>query len=216
MSWRLLFALVSLAAVIVMDAAATSLSAAPIAKAASSLPSAQPSHLTKAQYGCGWDYPCPPRPSYGRRSYRTPQVYIENNYGTVNVYQTPRRSYRGPSRRWWRDRYDEDRRRYNRCDGDGCRESCGLVCWYRRIRDGYCGHGCQTYREQERYERYYPADRGEDYSRPTYYERYRYWRRERYDERHRERYDDAPSVRFERPSSDERIPLRRFNGPTYP
>jgi hypothetical protein len=210
---RLLFTLVSLVAAIVMSAAVTSLSAAPISKATSSLPSTEPSYLSKAQYGCGWDYACPPHPWYGRRIYRTPQVYIENNYGTVNVYQTPRRTYRKPAYSWrrWRDRdYEDSRayydwRHYKRCDGDVCGESCGLVCWYRRIRDGYCGHGCQTYREQARDERDYPDCREDDCPTPP---RYRY--------RPRERYDDVPPVRFERPSNDERVPLRRFNGPKYP
>ncbi len=269
MSTRLLFALVSLAAALVMGAATTSLRAAPISKAASSQPFAERSHLTKVEYGCGWDTACPPRPWYGQRSYRTPHVYIENNYGTVNVYRTPRRSYRQPAYSSWRWRereYDgrrdyDDWRGYKRCDGDACAESCGIVCWYRRIRDGYCGHGCDAYREQARYERDYPdcrdencpryrdedypryrdesytrcrggdytrcrdedyarcrggdypRCRDEDYARPT---RYRTSPRDRYDDAPARNRYDAPPVRFERPSNDERVPLRRFSGPKYP
>jgi hypothetical protein len=237
MSGRLFFGLVSLAAAIVAGAAMTSLHAAPMSKAASSLPSTEPSRLTKVDYRCGWDYACPPRPSYGQRSYRTPQVYIENNYGTVNVYRTPRRNYRRHAHSsWrWRERDDDDGRAYDdwrgykRCGGDSCGESCGIVCWYRRIRDGYCGHGCETYREQARYERDYPDCRDDDcprYRDADYrryrdadYRRYRdddYRRPSRYWTSRRERYDDAPPVRFERPRSDERIPLRLYSGPKYP
>ena len=36
--------------------------------------------------GCGWDYPCPPDPGFGRPpSTRGSQVIIHNNYGSVNV-----------------------------------------------------------------------------------------------------------------------------------
>ena len=37
--------------------------------------------------GCGWDYPCPPDPGFGRPPrYRGGQVTIHNNYGSVNIY----------------------------------------------------------------------------------------------------------------------------------
>ena len=164
--------------------------------------------LTKIEYGCGWDYPCPPRPSYGRRSYRTPQVYIENNYGTVNIHPSGGRyRYDNPYPRRWREgRYEEwdDNRR---CEGDYCGEGCGLFCWYRRIRHGYCGHGCDVYREQA-YERDYrdSACSRPDCRRPSPEEYYRYDPRERYDSH----------ARFERPGGDERVPLGRFYGPKYP
>jgi hypothetical protein len=35
------------------------------------------------------------------------------------------------------------------CGGNWpCDEKCGFLCWYRRIRAGYCGHGCDWYRER--------------------------------------------------------------------
>ncbi len=71
-------------------AATITLSAAPLSHGASALAPTETSTLVRVQYGCGWDYACPPRPSYGRRSSGTPQVYIENNYGTVNLYQNGR------------------------------------------------------------------------------------------------------------------------------
>lgn len=205
------FALGYFFAALVMCAAPASLVAAPVSKAASSLPSTELSTLTKIQSGCGWDYACPPRPWYGRRSHHTSQVYIENNYGTVNVYQAGR-AHRRPHQSSWRWRESGDWRAYDdwrddrRCDGDVCGEACGLVCWYRRIRDGYCGHGCDAYREQAQYERDYPDCRDEDCPRPASYRA----------APRLERYDDSPPVRYERPSNDERIPLRRFNGPKYP
>jgi hypothetical protein len=206
MKRRMLFALVFCAAA-VSFIAAPSLYAAPTSKAAAALASAETSSLLRAQYsGCGWDYACPPRPWYGRRSYRTPQVYIENNYGSVNVYRNGRYAY--PTRRSER-RYPTD------CGDSPCVESCGVLCWYRRIRDGYCGHGCESYREQARYEREYEDH---DYSRRYYY---RSWRRS-YEETPpeyrswRRSYEGAPPVRFERPSDDERVPLRPYRGPKYP
>jgi hypothetical protein len=209
---RLVLALAFCAAAMGMSAAATSLFAAPLSRAALSLSYAGSSSFTKAQYGCGWEYACPPRPWFGRRSRAEPQVYIENNYGTVNIYQGGRRHYRRPAYDpWrWRERDGEDRRDYRpcygdscgyrRCDGDTCGESCGIVCWYRRVRNGYCGHGCEAYREQARDERYY-----DEYDDPR-----------PYGYSPRPRYEDEPPARFERPSKDERIPLRRFYGPKYP
>jgi hypothetical protein len=187
-------------------ASPTTLYAAPLSAAASTLASAETSTLARVEYGCGWDYACPPRPWYGRRSHRSPQVYIENNYGTVNVYQHGRHHYRPPERRWSEKdaREYEEWRRASDCEGVSCGESCGIWCWYRRIRNGYCGHGCETYREQAHDEREYRRYEEYDYS-----QRYRY----RYERRP---YEGAPPVRFERPSDDERVPMRRFNGPKYP
>ncbi len=195
MKKRLFLALAFCAVALGVGAAATSLFAAPLSKAAFSLSFAGSSSVTKAQYGCGWDYACPPRPWFGRRPHATPQVYIENNYGTVNIYPGSRRYYHRP-----RERDYQEWRSYRRCDGDSCGQSCGILCWYRRVRRGYCGHGCEAYREQARDERY----SGEyDYPRPYGYSPHA-------------RSEDGPPARFERPSEDERVPLRRFYGPTYP
>jgi hypothetical protein len=203
MSKRLSHALFFSAVAVSLCAALVSSYAAPLGAASFSLSFAETSSVVKVQQGCGWDYPCPPRPWYGSRSYRTPQVNIENNYGTVNVYQRRKYNYgsANDSGRWsdgsyeWRD--------YPKCEGDSCRESCGVMCWLRRIRDGYCGHGCDSYRESE--ERYYrdygypppPPPPYADSAGPGH------------------AYDYEPRVRYERPGG-ESVPLHRFQGPKYP
>ncbi len=205
MKRRLLLALIFAAVAIAMSVFTTKSYAAPFSQAARSLSSVETSPVIKVEYGCGWDYACPPRPWYGRRSYRTPHVYIENNYGTVNVYLNRRRHhYRPPhyDHPWrWSEGYYESRG-YRRCEGDSCEEGgCGLYCWYHRVRNGYCGHGCEEYREHVRFERDY---RLFEYPRP-YVHRYT----------PREDYDDG-YARFQRPGDDERVPLRRYYGPKYP
>jgi|GEM_PF-4172570 len=154
----------------------------------------EPRYYWTRRRGCGWDYPCEPRPSYGKRYFSggNSQVYIKNNYGTVNVYSNgERRKYQRPYYRSyrWRDRYEES----------SYRNDCGVFCWYKRVRSGYCGHGCENYRERVRYETGY---RTVEYPRPYFY-------------RSRPRYDDYGSTRYERPYDDERVPLRRFDGPRY-
>jgi len=151
-------------------------------------------YYERTRRGCGWEYPCEPRSSYGRRYFGggNSQVYIKNNYGTVNVYSNgARRSYERPYYRSyrWRERYDESSYRAN---------DCGVFCWYKRVRTGYCGHGCENYRERVRYETGY---RTVEYPRPYFY-------------RVRPR-DEYGYTRFERPYDDVRVPLRRFDGPNY-
>lgn len=222
MKKRLLLAPLFAALVIAMCDGANTSSAAPISKAALSFSS--PDATLTVKVGCGWDYPCAPRPSYGRRSYRSSQVYIENNYGTVNIYRNPPRyrgyrpAYYGHPWRWSERRYD-DWHGYRRCDGNSCSErrcdsdrcadSCGVFCWYHRIRHGYCGHGCDVYREHVRYER--------DYREVEYPRAYRYRSSpdDGYDYDPHARYED-PHVRYERPSDSETVPVRRFDGPRFP
>jgi len=127
--------------------------AAPPGAQALAIPASQRPLLLRTGQGCGWDYPCPPRPDIRRRYFREPgQVYIHNNYGPVNVYPG---GSRGAERAdYWRrgecgagacgERRD--------CGGYPCDEKCGPFCWMRRINRGYCGHGCWAYREQARIE----------------------------------------------------------------
>jgi hypothetical protein len=166
--------------------------------------------------GCGWDYPCPPRPDYGRRpSYRSGQVYIQNNYGTVNVYENRRHHWTGASEvsrpccfdgerpGWKRNEVVEERD----CGPNPC-EGCGPFCWYRRFKEGYCGHGCGVYREKVRFER---GERSVVYPRPAY-------RREdplpppEYGPGYAE---EAPAE-YWHPHDADPVPRRRFDGPKYP
>jgi hypothetical protein len=157
------------------------------------------------EYGCGWDYPCPPRPNFGRRSYRPARrgsVVIHNNYGTVNIYMNGQLRHRVPKYRarcsWgWCDIP-----RYRRaaepeaCETDSCKK-CGLGCWYRRMKRGYCGHGCDWYREAARIER---AERAESYRRHRYF-------------------DESPSSEFQKQDDEfpsQRYSRRRYDGPPYP
>jgi hypothetical protein len=102
--------------------------------------------------GCGWDYPCSPDPQFGRPHYRSGHVTIQNNYGSVNIYSS-RRAAPPP----FEDRgepeacQDEACLRYG-CGGYPCTDKCGPGCWLRRLRQGYCGHGCQSYVENAQIE----------------------------------------------------------------
>jgi hypothetical protein len=102
--------------------------------------------LLQRTSGCGWDYPCPPEPEFGRPAFRSDRVTIRNNYGPVNVYPGfSRRSYLPPPEE---PAYClDDPCRYG-CGGYPCTEKCGTLCWIRRLRKGYCGHGCESYLEQ--------------------------------------------------------------------
>lgn len=174
-----------------------------------------PSAILKVGGGCGWDYPCPPIPDYGRPpSYRSEQVYIHNNYGEVNIYVNGRR-YSGPppysERRYW----DTPQISYGvpYCGPTPC-EQCGPGCWYRRFKDGYCGHGCDFYRERVGFDRgqkiiEYPRPYSYRLPPPEYYPRHdegAYYRNDRHVEGpHR---DGPPPV--------EAYPRKRFEGPQYP
>ena len=102
--------------------------------------------------GCGWDYPCAPEPSFGRPGYRSGQVTI-HNYGNVNIY-TSRRPGPPPfpvDPGFNPGACQDDACRYG-CGGYPCTSKCGPLCWMRRLRQGYCGHGCQSYIEHARIE----------------------------------------------------------------
>jgi hypothetical protein len=113
--------------------------------------------------GCGWDYPCPPEPGYGRPHYRSGPVTIHNNYGNVNIYTSRRHGSPPP---------EDPGVTPGACQGDGCRygcggypctDRCGSSCWIRRLRQGYCGHGCQSYVEHSQIEAEERAEWREDY-----------------------------------------------------
>jgi hypothetical protein len=115
--------------------------------------------MKKAGQGCGWDYPCPPVPDYGRRiERREGGIYIHNNYGPVNVYvrgrRPPEETVRPPQARACEPGAGSVSagacgERWN-CGGYPCDEKCGPLCWMHRFKKGYCGHGCLAYLEQSR------------------------------------------------------------------
>ncbi len=111
-----------------------------------------PSHsLLQRTGGCGWDYPCPPEPEFARPARRPGQVTIHNNYGPVNIYSgVSRRPEAFPPQEL--PPYCQDEPCRYGCGGYPCTEKCGTLCWIRRLRQGYCGHGCEAYREQARIE----------------------------------------------------------------
>jgi hypothetical protein len=188
--------------------------------------------LTKAGYGCGWDYPCSPRPYLRRRSLgRAGEVYIRNNYGTVNVYEGGRRYLHSPEApRPWAGYEEEVAPPYHRplddnCGASPCERECGPACWYRRFKHGYCGHGCDVYRERVRFE---GAERIVTYPRPVY-ERPVYegpvYERPVFERPPYERGLPPPYKRYGRhevplsregPGPAEVLPRRRFEGPEYP
>jgi hypothetical protein len=203
--------------------------AAPFATQILSASPAISSVLIKAGYGCGWDYPCSPRPYFRRRAFgREGEIYIRNNYGTVNVYEGGRRFWRGSAEAGgyaeevgppYDGPFDDN------CGASPCERECGPACWYRRFKHGYCGHGCDVYRERVRFE---GVERIITYPRPIYerpvYERPAYERpfyeRPPYERRlpppyRRYGHHEAPGP-HEGSGPAEDLPRRRFEGPEYP
>jgi hypothetical protein len=121
-------------------------------------------------------------------------------------------------------------------------EDCGLKCWWRRVRDGYCGHGCWSYREQARIEAEAKEERRElkeegkaereaenEGRRDGYLPRYPqpYYYSPPHDRRPcyfgpgcprgaARTFERPVPPRYEAPKVDERTPLGRFSGPKYP
>ncbi len=115
--------------------------------------SSTPPLLIRVGHGCGWEYACPPEPGYGRPPAPRGNVYIHNNYGPVTVYRGD------PSRPASRAPYGME------CPGGDCAgtdSECGAFCWMRRIRGGYCGHGCWAYKEWQRLQAEEEARRAEE------------------------------------------------------
>ncbi len=194
-----------------------------------------PPLLTRAGQGCGWDYACPPDPDFGRPpNLRGSQVIIHNNYGPVNVYPggAPQ-----SGRHEGGDKGDcRDGGRWG-CGDPWSAEKCGPLCWMRRFRHGYCGHGCSVYREQARVE---AEERAEDAVREELRRERKHENFER-DESFEKRatcdrpycpenysppppphyYDGperayAPPRRYEGPHPGDLTPRERFEGPRYP
>jgi hypothetical protein len=129
--------------------------------------------VIRIEYDCTWDY-CPPRPRPPRRSpARQGNMYIGNNYGTVNVYEgrfsAPGKPLAVPPVGPGEANFDAD----PPCDGGSpCETHCDTACWLRRYKEGYCGHGCGFYRRKVYFERGWrlvPYPRAvTTYSRPDY------------------------------------------------
>ena len=187
---------------------------------------------------CGWDYPCSAQPDYGRppasfyrRLSRQPgQLYIHNNYGTVNIHVDGISTRGGPERPCCEGTTGEDAGWRPPCGPVPCeeerpKEDCGVRCWWRRFRDGYCGHGCWAYREQARIEAEVREEKEEQRAekeerreereagyRPLFHP-WGYPPPPVYDRRVEHR--NAPT-HYERPKIDEHTSLGRFEGPKYP
>jgi hypothetical protein len=185
--------------------------------------------------GCGWDYACPPVPDFGKPfAPASSGVYIRNNYGTVNVGRGTRR--RGAEDRFVERSDCEDARdnggvcvERQECGGYACDERCGPLCWMRRFKRGYCGHGCEAYLKQRLMEDEARAEREREEAeaarledrRPPGCSGPRCWERradkpawreggKRWPER--ERFEPEPPLR-EAPL--DLTPRERFEGPAY-
>jgi len=181
--------------------------AAPLSMDAAAISAPKPSLAKKTGQGCGWDYPCPAIPDYGQRVYRRDgDIYIHNNYGPVNVYVHGRRHGEGagwpPEARPCETGGEGGCGERTNCGGYPCDESCGALCWMRRFKRGYCGHGCRAYLEQSRIAAEGRAERREED------------REERREEKREEReardeyprgcgHDGCPAPRYERPWREE-------------
>lgn len=118
---------------------------------------AQSSHnapvLMKVQSACGWTYSCTDLGKAGN-------VQI---YGPVNIYTDAKPEiWRVPegAEPWTGDRGDQQWRGWG-CSGHACDERCGAFCWFNRVRNGYCGHGCDAYREHVMFQPYTVVERKE-------------------------------------------------------
>ena len=145
MKRRLFLAVLSAVVVIAMSTRIGGCHAAPFSGAAlrSRLP--RTSALIKVQTACGWTYSCT---NLGSGGNGPQQVQI---YGPVNIYtgaDVKPEIWRVPEGAWpWTgDQGNQEWRGWG-CGGHPCDERCGAVCWFNRIRNGYCGHGCNVYRE---------------------------------------------------------------------
>jgi len=144
MKRRFVVAFLFAAVVIAMSARAGGSVAAPFSGAALALSSPKASALTRIDYACGWTYSCT---DLGNGGNGPTQVQI---YGPVNVYtgadfkpevwRVPEGAspWTGQDSVYWQG---------PGCSGHPCDERCGAFCWFNRVRNGYCGHGCNAYRE---------------------------------------------------------------------
>lgn len=146
MKRRIPLALLSAAVVIAMSAFTGGSFAAPLSNVALALLSSNATAPVKVQYACGWTYSCNNIGSGG-----TGSVQI---YGPANVYTNTDvdvkqvETWRVPEGAWaWNGQGDYRNWRGWGCSGHACDERCGAFCWFNRVRNGYCGHGCNVYRE---------------------------------------------------------------------
>jgi hypothetical protein len=189
--------------------------------------------------GCGWDYPCAPEPGFGRPHYRSGRVTIHNNYGNVNIYTSRRSTPPLPEDSGFiPDTCQGDGCRRYGCGGYPCTDRCGSACWIRRLRQGYCGHGCQSYVENSRIEAEERAEWREDNGirrPPPPRDEWMYEKRTEcappycpadddspppasyYYRRTPDRdYDGPRSPRRFEPAKPDLTPRERFEGPRYP
>ena len=145
MKRRLFLAVLSAVVVIAMSTRIGGCHAAPFSGAAPSLSSPRTSALIKVQTACGWNYSCT---NLGSGGNGPQQVQI---YGPVNIYtgaDVKPEIWRVPEGAWpWTGAQGNQEWRGWGCGGHPCDERCGAACWFNRVRNGYCGHGCNVYRE---------------------------------------------------------------------
>ncbi len=152
MKKRFLFILLGTAVVIAMGVANSGF-AASLPNAALSLAFSKTSAaLTKVQYACGWTYSCT---NLGNGANGPQNVQI---YGPVNVYtgaDFKPEVWRVPegASPWTGDQGSQTWRGWG-CGGYPCDEKCGAFCWFNRVRNGYCGHGCDVYRQHVMFQPY--------------------------------------------------------------
>ena len=120
--------------------------AAPLAGMAFTLPISNDSAVTKVQTACGWTYACT---NLGNGANAPQNVQI---YGPVTVYAGDEAKpdvWKVPEGAWPWNGQQPDQSGWHGwgCGGHPCDEKCGAFCWFQRIRNGYCGHGCDAYRE---------------------------------------------------------------------
>lgn len=143
----LVHALILIAAIAM---SATGSFAAPFSGAGAALSSFNARAMTKVQTACGWTYACT---DVGSGAGRPQNIQI---YGPVNVFPNAGAEtkevevWKVPEGAWpWTGQGGQAGEGWRgwSCDGHPCDEKCGAFCWFNRIRSGYCGHGCDAYRE---------------------------------------------------------------------
>jgi hypothetical protein len=124
--------------------------------------------LHQVRSGCGWDYACPPRPNYRRKTIQNNYVrgnqFTIENYGRVHIYYNEHEGHphkphhhRPHARRHPHEHRRHHGQRYrhgsdHECRNGSCEGRCGPGCWYQKFKSGHCGHGCNFYRERVRFE----------------------------------------------------------------
>ncbi len=146
MKKRLLLALLTAAIVIAMSGGSGGF-AAPLPNAALSLSVSKTSAVTKVQAACGWTYSCTGLGSGTNVQINGPVTVFTGPEVKGEVWMVPEggEPWTGQGEPYWRG---------IGCGGYPCSENCGAFCWFRRIRNGYCGHGCDVYRTHVMFQPY--------------------------------------------------------------